>query len=79
MLIGASLGGYVAYEQTRIKWHELGRKTGLIEGRVGVMRNLCALAIKSAPPLNADYFFDVKASRLSVIKNADGIRLYCQE
>ena len=79
LIIGAVAGGFVTYQPTRDKWTDLGRGTGLIQGRAEVLDGLCDLANKGAPPGDADYVLDVKASRLSAIKDGDAVRLYCQE
>ena len=79
LLAGAIAGGFVTYQPTRDKWQNLGREAGLVQGRAEVLAGLCDLSIKGAPPGQADYSVDVKASRLSAVRDGDGVRLYCQE
>lgn len=79
LLAGAIAGGFVTYQPTRDKWNDLGRETGLVQGRAEVLAGLCDLAIKGPPPGQVEYSIDVKASRLSAVKDGDGVRLYCQE
>ncbi len=77
-LLSGLVTGYLVYEQTRTKWHELGRKTGQIQGKAEVMTALCKFAEQGKPPVKAGYVIAVKANQLSVIKSDDGLKLYCE-
>jgi len=78
-LISAAIGAAATYSHTRVKWHDLGQNSGEISGKAGIMRDLTPFAIKGAPPVPADYILDVKASRLSVVRDGESVRLYFQE
>ncbi len=75
LLIGVVAGGFVTYQPTRDRAHSAGEGAG----REAVLRDLCALAIKGAPPGEADYTLDGEASRLSAVKDGDAVQLYCEE
>jgi len=80
LVVGALAGGFVTYQPTRDKWHELGREAGAVQGKAELLRDLCTFAAKGAAPDGAfDWHLDVKASRISLVQDGDAVRLFCQE
>ena len=77
-LVGLGIGVAGTYLPTREKWWGLGHETGEIHGRSTVMRDLCAFARPGKPPARVDLVLDVKAERLSAVREGEGIVLWCE-
>ncbi len=69
---------YVTYSMTRTKWYDLGQVSGKISGKAEVMEQLCLYAEKGKPKGEVQYYLDLKASRLSLVKTGQNVTLYCE-
>jgi hypothetical protein len=77
-ILGLAIGVAATYEPTREKWRDIGRVSGVVEGKAEVMEGLCAFAQRGFPANASAYGFDVKADRLELYRDDDGgVRLYC--
>lgn len=72
LLIGGAVGAGLTYSETREKWHELGRHTGIVAGRHEVMRALCDLGRKGHAGSDVAYQLEVKSEFLQVLQSKDG-------
>jgi len=81
LLVLALAGATIAavYGHTRAKWRDLGRQTGIVEGRAQALEILCALAAPGELHEAPDAALEVKASAATLVRQGHFVEIRCNQ